>query len=543
MPAIISVGSMMGLLTFATFLLYAWREFYPDSDVAALALVALGVILFRGTFQPARNLHRAKINAALLPGSRLSGVLTGRTSAMLLSLGFAVFATLVLAWQALTATDNELLVLMALCISAGCLSIWSQTRLSKSLRAPFAVAIGTNWGYVLSGFLFMLALAWINWNYVLHPSTMYTDTLHEAINRAASEVPARDSWISEILSVFYAFEAATVWGIVHIGAPFWVTILYSLEAALVTFIVAKSATAVTNVSFDVSSVPSTPPRFLFAAPVLACLLVAWEYANTDSRPDSCSAIMESLVKAPDKARSEMEHHVDVVVAAAYGPVYAAIPEYADHHYSLWGRITNFWLALTGGNMAEKLEETLFNGFSDRLEEGGGALDSIFDARYKQIVRRISRGSCLDTTTGVVKRTRNIIQEDAISGAISTLSIAAVAAKWAGSGASTAALTNKVAKQIKDKLDGPNGKAPTKTKLLNITKALSRAVGGIGGLIAAIIGVEVDEALNREEFEGNLRKAIDIARAETKREFRAALEQKANGFTMREIARQASFGNS
>ena len=526
----------------------------------------LAGMLFFGTYLPAMEMRRAKIKAAVLPSSRLSKVLTGRASTALFSLGFAIIAVSVLAWQAITVSAVELLGLVALCISAGFLSIKMQVWLSGHLLTPFARVMGTAYGYALSGFLFMFVLAWINWNYVLHPSTIHGDTLLEAIRRSVIELPERSGWIIEILSVFYALETAKIWCVVRLGASFWITVLYSLEAALVAFVVAKSVAAVTNIFFripDAAQQPSTvkPPKtaaraFWATIFVLACLTATVQLSippkDSEYQPEiSDPLIVKILSEASERAYTTVEPNIDDILGDVYAPVYDAIDKYLDVHYSVPGEYTEYFLALNG-DMAGKLKEILFADFDERLVKAGNVLDIQFGNAYEQHVAEEIEKETGMNVVGKLETINNAILQDTLDRTKTTVPTGSAAA-LAG-GISTKKLSAAMAAKIGAKIAT---KAGSKWAIILAGGSSSALLCSPGGFLAFVCGaagaivvwltvdwsiIKIDELLNREEFKEDLCAMINKDRADKEAVFRNSLKQKAENFSMRELARQASFGN-
>ena len=230
--------------------LYFWRELYPVSDAAAFILALFAVILFFGAYRPAIGMHRAKIKAAVISGTELSTLLSGRLLTAILSAIFTLVAVTVLAWQALTIGREEAAALLALCITASGLSLWIKSRLAGSLHPPFAHSMGMGFGYGMAAFVFIPILMWINYEFVPHPGHIRTSGLAEAMLRATEELPERGGLITGLLSVLYAIDAAKIWFAVRLsgkaGSAFWISMLYCLDAALVAFAVAKSSAAITD---------------------------------------------------------------------------------------------------------------------------------------------------------------------------------------------------------------------------------------------------------------------------------------------------------
>ena len=230
----------LGLAAIAfIFPLYLWRELYPLTEWSVLALLPLAAMIFWTMQKNASTIYRAKLHVALRAGSPLSNLLTGRLSSGLLAFGFVAIALPVLSWQALSSTPVEITGISVLCLVAGATSIMSQAWLAHHLHPPFSRTTGMTIGAVVAAIVFVPILAWINWNFIEYPHEIRVLSLPEAMQFGMKELPARRGWIAELLAVFYAADAAKLWLILKYKSSIWPMVLFSLDAALVAFIVAK----------------------------------------------------------------------------------------------------------------------------------------------------------------------------------------------------------------------------------------------------------------------------------------------------------------
>ena len=262
-------------------------------------------------------------------------------------------------------------------------------------------------------------------------------------------------------------------------------------------------------------------------------------------------LREILTEAAQTAHSETVIAVDEVVSKLYEPVYSAVPAYVDFHYSIIGEYTELSAALSG-KMSAELQSRLFNNFDANLKKTGAKLDGLFIERYKQALdsgtrERLEGG--LDRPGPIT----NFVLQDSLSRAKTTAPVATAAAGVAGSGA-IRTLTATMAKKLL-----------AKTVVKATTKGAAALAGGgtgalacsWGGPLAVLCGVagaavawvatdaaiiNVDEALNRDEFEAELRAMIARDQEAKKQFFRDALTRKANmveDFTLRELHKQTS----
>lgn len=236
----------IAVATVALFLpLHLWRTIYPFSDWAALPLSALAIALFIGTYAPAVSIYRARLDIAVHSTSPLSKLLTGRLHAGFITFVFIFVALPVLAWRSLTAEPVEVGAFIALSVGVSSLTIVTRTLLQPHLTLPFSRSVSIMIGTVAVAAVFVPLLAWINRNYVFQPGEFCEASLLQAVTFAINELPARRGWIAEILSVFYAMDAAKLWLVVQLGSSRWATIFFSLDSALVGFVVAHASAILT----------------------------------------------------------------------------------------------------------------------------------------------------------------------------------------------------------------------------------------------------------------------------------------------------------
>ena len=242
-----------------------------------------------------------------------------------------------------------------------------------------------------------------------------------------------------------------------------------------------------------------------------------------------------------EAKNAVEPDINELLDAVYGRAYAAIPAYADFHYSVLGEYVELTEAVRG-QMSVGLYERLFDGFEQRLTEAASVLDQRYVQEYQsnlqnQIAHQLStEGVSLplgDVTDTVLK--------DAIDRVQTTLPLATASAGIVGSG-SLKVLSATIAKKLAAKV---TAKASAKG-LAKGGGVLTGAGGGAllcswsgpGAALCGIVGgaaawfltdavvVNIDEYFNREDFEAELRAILDEDRAEKNELLAAALEAKA-----------------
>lgn len=225
--------------------LYLWRSAYPSSDWALLAFLPLSVMLFHGYLSFSSAIFQARFRAAIRVGSPLKSILSGRIRAISGAIIFVLISIPLLAWQALVSSFLEILILFALGVTAGGVFVGLKSKLLPHFRQPFANAAAISLGTWISAAAFIPIIAWMNWNYVTYPGEIRTVSLPEAVMQGLQELPPRRGWIAEALAPMYAYEAGKLWAVVKLGSSKWSTILFSLDAALVSFVLARASIILT----------------------------------------------------------------------------------------------------------------------------------------------------------------------------------------------------------------------------------------------------------------------------------------------------------
>ena len=239
--------------------------------------------------------------------------------------------------------------------------------------------------------------------------------------------------------------------------------------------------------------------------------------------------------------------------SVYDPAYAAIPTYADFHYSVFGEYVEMTEAVRG-QMSDALYERLFDGFEQRLMTAASDLDQRYAAEYQRELREQIEEQV--STEGILlplgEVTDSVLQ-DAIARAHTTFPLATVAAGIVGSG-SLKVVTATIGKKLTAKIAA---KASAKTlakggglitgfgggTLLCSWSGPGAAICGVAGgavawFLTDAVVLNIDEHFNREDFEAELRAILDEDRAEKRDLLVASLQAKATAMdaTVEEIFR-------
>ncbi|WP_167648438.1 hypothetical protein [Mameliella alba] len=247
-----------------------------------------------------------------------------------------------------------------------------------------------------------------------------------------------------------------------------------------------------------------------------------------------------LTESAEIARAAVVRDLDGYLDRVYAPAYAAIPRYADFHYSILGEYIELGEAALGQS-SEALENRLLAGFDTRMAAAAAEIDATFVQAYRDTVqsriRQEAPPDAMDLPLGEMTA-------GAVSDAVARVKVTApvTAAIGQGSKGALKATAKLFARKIAAKV---SAKAATK----GIAKGGSIAAGAGGGALlcswsgpgaavcgaagalavwlatdAAIIGL--DEFFNRADFEAEMRAMLDADRAEKRLLLENALTRKA-----------------
>lgn len=230
--------------------LLLWKMAFVQGDWAVIALLPLFFMVYTGCYQVILRRRRAILLLALRPESYIGGFLKGKISSFIISFVIAVVTTVLLAFEAITISFLELVVLSALCLLALSLYKFFTLRLNSHFNDSFLPSVCTRLSVVLSGLVIFPVYAWVEFNYVTRPgyfrALSLVDTIKETLERSAT---IGGSITNEILSIFYVLDSIKLWLVVQAQDQSWVlsqpiSSVYVVYDAIICFLVARSIVAV-----------------------------------------------------------------------------------------------------------------------------------------------------------------------------------------------------------------------------------------------------------------------------------------------------------
>ncbi len=234
---------------------------------------------------------------------------------------------------------------------------------------------------------------------------------------------------------------------------------------------------------------------------------------------------DAAANAETETIATLDRHLD----AAFAPVYAGIPVYADFHYSVLGEYTLLTEAALG-RVSSSLEQRLFHGFQPRIEASVDALNIQFDRAYSQALSAELSDTLGTADLRFLSEPARITLEDAKSRATVSkpinlaLSILGARAGVRVVKVITRTLSRKVLVSIGRKTaakaaargTGIGSGAGAGAAAGAIFGPPGAVAGGIIGGVASWIAVDyavisIDAYFNRAEFEIELRTLVDVER--------------------------------
>lgn len=241
----------------------------------------------------------------------------------------------------------------------------------------------------------------------------------------------------------------------------------------------------------------------------------------------------ALEGAPDEVLQQVLPKIDPLLDKAFQPVVDRIEGYTDFHYSIRGEYTELVVAVAGSLEAD-LETRLFDGLSDRLKGVSAAMDQDFASAYeRELGKRISAASnSVDLGEAMRRATQDAIARvkvtapaaaaTTVAGAISLKVISKTVAKKVA-----AKVAAKAAAKGLFKGGSVLGGAGAGAAICSPSGPVAAACGIAGGVIAwftvdaVVIGL--DEVLNRDEFERELRASVDAEKRRISAEMKQNLQ--------------------
>ena len=234
---------------------------------------------------------------------------------------------------------------------------------------------------------------------------------------------------------------------------------------------------------------------------------------------------EAAARAETATIAQVDTHLDLL----FGPVDAAIPGYADFHYSVLGEYTQL-AQLATGQVGDALEERLFGGFQERLDRAVASLEGQFNATYEQELSAELSNALGNAELRFLTEGTQIALSDASARASTGKPISLVlgvagarvgmqAVKIVSRAVARKLLLSigrKTAAKTATRGSGAGGAAGVGAAISAPLGPIGAAVGGAGGFIVGWLAtdyavIKLDELFNREEFEAELRTMISEER--------------------------------
>ncbi|TQE97314.1 MAG: hypothetical protein FKY71_16120 [Spiribacter salinus] len=267
-----------------------------------------------------------------------------------------------------------------------------------------------------------------------------------------------------------------------------------------------------------------------------------------------STLQEVFERAARTARDQTSNEIDPLLDELYEPVYGGITSYADFHYTVLGEYTEL-VGAARGTAAGAIEDRLYDGFDDRLNEVTSTLDERFSDEFrKALMQELENEIPSELADAPLAPITQRAIEDTLARSRVTVPVATVMATVGGAAsikAVSAAIASKVATRVAAKAAG---KGVAKGTGILGGAGLGALAGSWGGPVGAAVGgaiggaaswfavdaavVSIDEYFNREDFEADLRVMVDEHRSVVRGHLVSAVQQKSEdmqNFTLQDLS--------
>ena len=222
--------------------------------------------------------------------------------------------------------------------------------------------------------------------------------------------------------------------------------------------------------------------------------------------------------ATDTATDELRLRLGDVFA----PVHAAVPAYADFHYSVLGEYVELTEAAFRA-VSSSMQDRLFGGFNPRLEDALAEVALVFEETFRaEIEEDVEAGRLALGEDAIISEATRLAINDTIARSGIGLPSEIMAAGVGAIGAKAAAAA--LGKTLVKGLAKVAAKSAAKPLGIGGVAAAGAAAGSVvgppgaavGGAIGAVVGwfsmdyaiIKVDELMNRDRFEADLHLMID-----------------------------------
>jgi len=329
----------------------------------------------------------------------------------------------------------------------------------------------------------------------------------------------------------------------YFDRAFWATIILMFVVTLGLLITGQlrdsdlavpstntNTNANSRVNIETAPEPTSPPPHEIPKPVL----------------------LEIFTVASDAAEAQVLNLLDEQLDELFVPVYTGISDYAEFHYSVLGEYTELTAAVTQ-NMGAEIEERLFGGFTERVENLGTRIDTRFQQAFEENVsENVAQSFPQGQQVSVLAAVTLVVIDDVVNRSKFTVPVASVSALAA---VSTLKIISKNMAQVMAakvalkfaakgavKAGAGLGGAGTGAALGSALGPVGALIGGIGGAVVTYFAVDaviinIDQYFNQEEFEADLADLVQSMRNDLHADIELALTRKKDDiqdFTLNEL---------
>lgn len=239
--SIAAVGTLIPAL-----LLYLWKVSYGCTDLAVIWLFFLAALIFMGNKHLVLQRWRAERRVVLRDDSVIAPWMTGKLWALVSSVLLVAVLIPALSWHALTMPADVAGILFVLSFAAGAVFLTLRSFFQRHFMSPFDRVFASGPSTWSVGLPFAFILFYVTWHASDIPTEMRSASFEQALSIDLHQLPARDSWLSQVFRLASDFDSVKLWIVTQADQYPAVAAFYNLDMVLFGLLAARASIVITN---------------------------------------------------------------------------------------------------------------------------------------------------------------------------------------------------------------------------------------------------------------------------------------------------------
>ena len=219
--------------------LKAWSLGTKFSDLSILALLPLTFFIFHVSWRVSFDTWRMHYYIVVRKNSKYYNVFNGKLRATAVAAFYTLTTIPLMAWQFLSASYYEFLTLMMCVLLAGISYIFIAGYTKNHLHSPYDQIVAIKIATWFAAICCFWSFWYVAWFIESHDMDYFKWSLGEAIVYGAPQSPNKNSILSPIFSLLFAFDAFKLWVTVQLKEYPFFPMLLSIDIALISVLLAR----------------------------------------------------------------------------------------------------------------------------------------------------------------------------------------------------------------------------------------------------------------------------------------------------------------